>query len=131
MTTSSVISYAVWFGMPRLISKRIEGALDSLWTEVRKLWQLNTQLPAPTKFEPWLRIGNNFYRLHIQEHWSPGDICGNLRYYKKIGPKDEVMAVRIDQSWYIPHQGMLAVNVQNRFSVWKDQATQWHFARNT
>jgi hypothetical protein len=129
---SSVISYAVWFRLSRPNADKIQSIFEQLWRVTAKNWTLSTDLPPPTRFGDWHRVGDDFYLLHIEEHWSAGDICGHIRYFKLIDPTEEVMAVRIDrpEQWQLPAHGLLDLKAQAKLYEWQEQATQWYYIRN-
>ena len=129
MNTSNIVSYAVWVSMPNP-SNKIETGFRALWDETLKYWKLRSHgcLDTP-KFEPWLKVGNEFYLLNTESHCSPGDICGFLKGNKWFDPEDEVVAVRMDPEWYIPHQGLCDDKSSTIFANWKGQAEHYYLVR--
>jgi hypothetical protein len=128
---SSVISYAVWFRLSPPHSDKIQRLFSELRRVTAKTWTLSTDLRPPTKFGDWFRVGDDFYLLHTQEHWSEGDICGHIRHFNLIGPAEEVMAVRIDrpEHWGLPAHGLLDPTAQSEMYEWQEQAAHWYYVR--
>jgi hypothetical protein len=128
MDRSDIISYAVWINMPNPHSQKIEDGFRALWNETIQYWDLYSRFNSETAhFEPWLKVGDWFYLLHIESHFSPGDICGFFKKDNRLGLEDEIVAVRIDPELYIPHQGLHDSNAQQTLAKWKTQAEQYYF----
>jgi hypothetical protein len=129
MNTSTIVSYAVWISMSNSRNK-IDTGFRALWDDILKYWELRSYGYSDTsEFEPWLKVGNAFYLLHTESHCSPGDICGFLKGNKLFDPEDEIVAVRIDPKWYIPHQGLSDKKASAKLAKWKDQAEHYYFVR--
>lgn len=128
---SPVISYAVWFRVEMSDPNRIADIFADLGQAIARTHRLLTDNFDASNFQDWYRIGESFYVLHIEEHWSPGDLAGFIRGAKLIQDDEEVMAVRIDRPdfWYIPHQGLSDPEAQARLTVWKNQAADWYYVR--
>jgi len=72
------------------------------------------------KFSPWVKVGKGFYLLHTESHWSPGDVCGYLKGRNHLEPDDELIAIKIDPTSYIPDQGLLNREIGKKLNQWKD-----------
>lgn len=135
MNKIEIVSNAVWFSMPKLSNRKIENGFRALWEDTLKYLDIYPRSGA-LNFNPWIKIGDCFYLIHTASHSSPGDICGFLKGNEYSDPRyldreDEVIAVRIDQDWHIPHQGLCDKDAQSKFANWKDQAKQYYFVRRS
>lgn len=125
MDTRKLKSYAVWFSTQN--TAIIENALNSLWANIADQYQIvSEEGHEPSAFEPWLKIGKNFYLLHTEAHWSPGDVCGLLRFRKLIPAHDECMAIAISKEWYLPNHGLQNNNhASSKLFDWKNQSERY------
>jgi len=126
---TGIITYAVWFRLATADPRRISYILDELSNSVASTYRLFSDNPNAKHFQDLYWIGDDFCLMHIEEHCSPGDICGFIRGKKLIDGAEEVMAVRIDQPdyWYLPHQGLLDRNAQAKLRAWQDQVSDWYY----
>jgi hypothetical protein len=70
-------------------------------------WRLVARLDGSECQTLHLQLAPEFHLFHIEQHCSPGDICGALKR-KVLEPTDKVMAVCISRDSYIPKQGLIA-----------------------
>ncbi len=132
METSKLVTYAVWFGSDALTDRQISQAFFELWEETWIHWNLpptSIEIDAEINeddrfFEGWLKVGRGFYLLLAESHCSPGDICGFIKGNKLIGDDDEVVAIRIDTDYSIPHQGLADPKARQKIAKWQAQATR-------
>jgi len=132
MDTSDIISYAVWTGIQKSSDQKIKKGFRSLWEDTLKYFELRPRSDADTsEFKPWIGVGKDFYLLHAELHWSPGDVCGFLKTKKFLDPEDEVIALRIDKDSYIPHQGLCDKAAGKKLHAWQDQVNQFYLVGRT
>lgn len=137
MASSQLVTYAIWFGSDTLTERQISRAFFDLWEETWKVWNLpptsneNDQeiIDDDRFFEPWFKVGRCFYLLLAESHCSPGDICGFIKGNGLIGDGDEILAIRVDMDWYIPHQGLLDPNARQKIAKWQSQASRLQLVR--
>lgn len=146
---SEIVCYAVWVSMPNPSNQKIEKAFHSLWDDTFKYWELCSHSDAERRaheeagmpveaefFSPFMQIGNDFYLLLTGSSWSPGDICGflkgkNTKGEKLLAAEDEVVTIRMDKKYYIPHQGLRDDTASKKLAKWKGQAEQFYLARRS
>lgn len=125
----NLASYAIWFNTRD--GHKIERALEAIWQNILNNYELSSSTgQARDSFQPWLKVGDNFYLMHLESHWSPGDIGGFLRYHGHLSPMEDCMAVCISNDWYIPSHGFhdtekWAVKIR----IWEEGARQFCLVR--
>ncbi|MEZ2307144.1 hypothetical protein [Caballeronia sp. Lep1P3] len=132
MSANNVASYAIWFsiadGNPKTRASKMEAALQALWEATLKYYTAEpSRARATARFEPYVHVGANFYLLHTETHFSPGDIGGFPKHNELLGPEDDVVAIRIDRGWYIPHHGFADQKRGEELNTWKRQADDFYF----
>ncbi|MGY6255544.1 hypothetical protein ACXIVK_18950 [Paraburkholderia caledonica] len=92
MSANNVASYAVWFSIadenPKTRASKMQAALQALWEATLKYYTVKpSRASATARFEPYVNVGANFYLLHTETHFSPGDISGFLKRNKLLEPQ--------------------------------------------
>ena len=107
MRTSGLVTYAVWFSIKGRRVGKLKAALELLAKHLHTESCLELQARDAEAELPslHLEVAPEFHLIHIEEHCSPGDICGALKL-RVLEPTDKVVAVRVDPAWYIPDQGL-------------------------
>lgn len=138
MEKSDLVPYAIWFESDSLNDIKIENSLSALWEETWKCWRfpLDVMIKADADcddykqaIEPWVKAGNSLYFLLTESHWSPGDICGFLKLRKFLDEEDQVVAIKIDQNSYIPHQGLTNKELVRHIHTWRNQTNSLYLVR--
>lgn len=124
MNNKKLANYAIWFSTDDRVM--IESALDVLWSMIRERYQVVAIGDHPPEmFKPWLKVGDNFYLMHTDTSWSPGDVCGFIRMKKLLPDYIESMAIAIGKDWYIPHHGLNNNILISRLKHWSAQVNNF------
>jgi len=113
---SQFSNYALWFNLKKNDKNAITDGLREIYDNLIS----NYQIIPKVKFnfeDMFLEIGEDFYLIRTEEHWSPGDIAG-MYNYKYLDDDEQVMAILISRNYYISHHGIK--------SLTPDELNEWH-----
>ena len=113
---SQFSNYALWFNLKRNRKKKIINGLREMYDNMMNIYQLDPDVRFDFE-DMFLKIGDDFYLIRIEEHWSPGDISGMFSHVY-LDKDEQIMAVLISRDYYLPYHG---IN-----SVTPSQLSDWH-----
>jgi hypothetical protein len=119
-------AYCIWYNRAPFRRAVTEG-LRAVWTNTEESYEL---CGADTRrFEPLLHIGPSMVLALVGGVWSPGDLGGFLKARELLPEGCEVMALRLDSEWYIPHHGLKDESRRDEFAQWKGQLREYWLVR--
>jgi len=107
-----LITYAIWFGITSEAEAKTKKAIAMLRDETISRYDTIRNSNGLKRTEPnlHLEIAPDFHFMHVEQHWSPGDICGTLKI-RILSAGDKVMAVLLSEdpglAHYLPDHGMV------------------------
>lgn len=131
MNTSELVTYAVWLSIKGKRAQKLRETLKLLSNhlEIKPRWYVRPRTGHAAEPSLHLAIVPGFHLIHIEQHCSPGDICGALKQLVLTDPGDQVMAIRLAKDSYLPHHGMNeppGVNYQRLLSEFMAVPAKFH-----
>jgi hypothetical protein len=115
MSEYKFANYALWFNLKYNNEEVILKGINEIYKTIKNNYSITPEIKFDFK-DMFIKVGENFFLIKAESHWSPGDISGMFKL-KYLQDDEEVMALLINREYYLPHHGLIYID-QKKLSDW-------------